>query len=330
MINPHALIYSSNQDITIGHLKQSNYDPSIDTTVVSHWMFSREINATVEWDSYFPAKLLQVWAKPYIIYYQGNLSLLDRPLLGIVGPRKHSDFAKSMVQKIIIQAKNHDLVTISGLAIWVDQIAHQYSLDHNIPTIAVLGGGFRHYLASKDRELIRRIVDSWWLVISEFKLSQDPQTYTFPQRNRIIAGLSDVLFLPEASKNSGSLITVEFAQKLHKPIYGTPNFDFPSMSEWLHEQIQNWSIRALIDIPSMFEMHFPNSQKSTGVATLPLFYSFDSDTQQLLKSFKSHPSITISALLQEWFSQEKLYPSLARLEMENIIHQPIPGIYSLY
>jgi len=62
-------------------------------------------------------------------------------------------------------------------------------------------------------------------------LSQIPQTYTYPQRNRIIAGLADALFLPEASKNSGSLITVEFAQKLQKPIYGTPNLNSPSMSE---------------------------------------------------------------------------------------------------
>lgn len=329
MIHPHALIYSSNQEVTIGNIKESNYDPSMDTSVVSHWMESREIKAIVEWDIDYPAKFFQTQSKPYILYYQWNIELLQKPILAIVGPRKHSDFAKNIVQKIINQAKYHNLATISGLAIGVDQMVHYYSLENNIPTIAVLGWWFRHYLASKDRELIRRIVDQWWLVLSEFKLSQTPQSYTFPQRNRIIAGLADVLFLPEASKNSGSLITVEFAQKLQKPIYGTPNFTSSSMSEWLHEQLQSWWIRTLLDIPAMFKTHFSDPQKSTGVERLFLLPSFDPDTQQLLDCFQSNPSLTISNLLQQWFLQEKIYPSLARLEMENIIHQPTPGTYSL-
>lgn len=329
MTNPHALIYSSQQDVTIGHLKDANYDPSVDTTVVSHWMQSREIKATVEGDLDYPTKFVGIPSNPYILYYQWDLSLLSKPLLGIVGPRKHSDFAKSMVQKLINQSSNYDLATISGLAFGVDQLAHKYSLENNIPTIAVLGGWFRHYLASKDRELIRRIVDNWWLVISEFKLSQKPQTYTFPQRNRIIAGLADVLFLPEASKNSGSLITVEFAQKLQKPIYGTPNFSSPSMSEWLHEQLQNWGIRALFDIPAMFKTHFSVDQKSTGGGHLLQLPSFDPDTQQILETLQSHPLLSISTLLQQWLPQEKIYPSLARLEMENIIQQEEPGIYKL-
>lgn len=329
MIHPHALLYSSQESITIVQLKEGNYDPSGDILVTSHWMESREVQAIVEGEIGYHPKFSTIPSKPYILYYQGNLSLLNKSLLGIVGPRKHSDFAKSMVQKIINQATHHDLATISGLAIGVDQLAHKYSLDNNIPTIAVLGWWFRHYLASKDRELINRIVDQWGLILSEFKLSQDPQSYTFPQRNRIIAGLADVLVLPEASKNSGSLITVEFAQKLQKTIYGIPNISSSSMSEWLHEQLQNWWMRALLDIPAMLTTHFPNTKKSTGGVQISLLSSFDPDTKQLLKSFQSYPSLTISTLLQQWFSQDKIYTALARLEMENIIHQPIPGTYIL-
>lgn len=329
MIHPHALIYSSQQDITISHLKESNYDPSIDTSLVAHWMDTREVKATVEWDMDYPSKLLQIPSRPYILYYKWNLELLNKPLLGIVGPRKHSDFAKSMVQKLIHQAIHHDLATVSGLAIWVDQLAHKFSLENNIPTIAVLGWWFSPFLKSKDHDLLQRIIANWWLIISEFKLSQIPQTYTYPQRNRIIAGLADVLFLPEASKNSGSLITVEFAQKFHKPIYGTPNLSSPSMSEWLHQQLQNWGIRALFDIPAMLQTHFPVDQKSTGGVGLFQLPSFDPDTQQILATLQKYPSLSISTLLQQWFPQEKIYPSLARLEMENIIHQQEPGIYKL-
>lgn len=328
MIHPHALMYSSQEDITIGKLKQSDYNSTLDTTIVDHWMQNRDIKAVVEWEIGYNPKLSFIPSRPYILYYQGDISLLNKPILGIVGPRKHSDFANTMVQKILNQSAYHDFATISGLAMGVDQLAHHYSLENNIPTIAVLWAGFRHYLNSKDRNLIARIVEKWWLVISEFKLSQTPQTYTYPQRNRIIAGLSDVLFLPEASKNSGSLITVEFAQKLQKTIYGTPNIVSSSINEWLHELLQNWTIRPLLDIPSMFKTHFSN--KKENVKRKVLLPSFDLDTQKLLDSFQNQSSITISNLLQNWFSQEKIYSWLARLEMEKIIHQPIPGTYVLY
>lgn len=327
MIHSHALLYSSQEDITIGKLKQSDYDSSLDTAIVAHWMQNRDIKAIVEWEIGYNPKLTMIPSKPYILYYIWDISLLNKSILGVVGPRKHTDFAKSMVSKIIDQAKYYNLATVSWLAMGVDQLVHQYSLDNNIPTIAVLGAWFRHYLNSKDRDLIKRIVDKWWLVISEFKLSQEPQTYTYPQRNRIIAGLSDVLVLPEASKKSGSLITVEFSQKLQKPIYGTPNSSSSPINQWLHEYLQNWTIRPLLDIPNMFKNHFSNKEEST--KKISLLPSFDLDTQKLLDSFQNQSSITISNLLQNWFSQEKVYSWLARLEMEKVIHQPIPGTYVL-
>ena len=172
-------------------------------------------------------------------------------------------------------------------------------------------------------------MDWWWLVISEFKFTQQPQTYTFPQRNRIIAALSDVVYLPEASQKSGSLITLEFAQKLGKTIYGSPNLDFPSTSLWLHEQIQNWVARALLDIPSMLEAHFAEPESSL-TRQEPLFtIDLDLDSQKLLDFLQDQSTVSISALLQNWFPQDKIYPALARLEMENIVFQQEPWVYKL-
>ena len=68
-------------------------------------------------------------------------------------------------------------------------------------------------------------------MLSEFKLNSRPERYTFPQRNRIVAGLSDMVFLPEASEKSGSLITVDFARQMHKDVYGTPNSIFSPTSQ---------------------------------------------------------------------------------------------------
>ena len=70
MIHPHALIYSSQEHITIGQIKESNYDPNIDTTVVSHWMESRDIKAVVEGEKGYPNKAYSISSKPHILYYQ--------------------------------------------------------------------------------------------------------------------------------------------------------------------------------------------------------------------------------------------------------------------
>ena len=124
----------------------------------------------------------------------------------------------------------YDIVTISGLAPGVDTMCHEMSILANIPTIAVLGGGLQYFLKSGNREFIHKIVDNGGLVLSEFDLDKQPERYTFPQRNRIVAGLSECVFLPEAGEKSGSLITADFARQVHKPVYGVPSSIFSSSS----------------------------------------------------------------------------------------------------
>ena len=139
---------------------------------------------------------------PYIIYYVGDISLLEKDILGIVGPRKMSVYGEKVVETLLDHAREYDLVTISGMAEGVDQLCHSRSLQHSLPTIAVLGGGLGRYSKRPERSFITEIVESGGLVLSEFRLGDQPTNYSFPQRNRIIAGLSDVIFLPEAGKKS--------------------------------------------------------------------------------------------------------------------------------
>lgn len=98
-----------------------------------------------------------------------------------------SPYADQVLQSLFAEMKGLDMVTVSGLARGVDQKCHQLSLKHTIPTIAVLGGGMRTYLKKNDKRLIHEIVEAGGLVISEFKLDFVPTTWSFPQRNRLIA-----------------------------------------------------------------------------------------------------------------------------------------------
>jgi len=136
------------------------------------------------------------------ISYLGDISLLSRKILGVVGPRKQTDYGIQVLHKLFQEAGRHELVTVSGMADGIDQLCHHLSMQHGIPTIAVLGGGIQHYLDHPARHMIHQIIENGGLVLSEYPAGMKPEKYTFPARNRIIAGLADVLFVPEAGKKS--------------------------------------------------------------------------------------------------------------------------------
>ncbi len=207
-------------------------------------------------DNNFHFKIPLIYSAPYVVYGQGNYDLLHKQSIAIVGPRKYSPYAHQVMESLFDELRWYDVVTISWLADGVDKICHELSIQSGIPTIAILWWGLKHYLESKDRELIKKIITNWWLVLSEFKLNSRPERYTFPQRNRIVAGLSDMVFLPEASEKSGSLITVDFARQMHKDVYGTPNTMFSSTSQWLHQYMQQWLVTPVVNWEWMLTKYF--------------------------------------------------------------------------
>jgi DNA processing protein len=143
-INYQALLYSLDENLTIGQLKKKEKtDPEkIPTpsaiTALTNRMESLDITGiTAEMPDY-PEKISQTKSAPYLFYAMGDLSLLQRKILGIVGPRDMSPYADKIMDAFFQQAKNIDIVTVSGLANGVDHKCHQLSLQNNFPTIAIL------------------------------------------------------------------------------------------------------------------------------------------------------------------------------------------------
>ncbi|USN54284.1 MAG: DNA-processing protein DprA [Candidatus Peribacteria bacterium] len=114
------------------------------------------------------------------------------------------------------------MVTISGAAPGIDTLVHSRSMSYGIPTIAVLAGGFGYYAKSQQWQYLQKIVAEGGLLVSEYKCYQKPTNYSFPQRNSIVAGLGDIVFVPAAGVKSGSLITVDFALDMNKVVYTVP------------------------------------------------------------------------------------------------------------
>ncbi len=327
-MHPDIFRYSSSSSPTIGQLKEWLFFDDSELQSVSDQMTSLWVKAICDQDPEFPAKAHKMRPAPYILYYQWDISLLNRPILGVVWPRQPSIYAGKILDRMFKIADRYNMVTISGLALWVDQLAHRLSIERGIPTIAVLWGGLWDYLQRSDRHLIASIVAHGGLVVSEFRLFQPPENYTFPQRNRIIAGLSDVLFLPEAGKKSGSLITVDFAHKMGIPIYGTPYDIFSPESQWLHTQISLWTIKPLFDLDSLFKNHFSLKAKTQAHTKIPNDLSPDESLViRCLRQVKSCSLEYLSSITKT--SPSTLLWLMSLLEIKALVRQSSPGVYSI-
>jgi DNA processing protein len=111
-------------------------------------------------------------------------------------------------------------------------------------------------MRSSRASVVREIVDAGGLVLSEFPLGLKATHYTYPQRNRIVAGLSQCVYLPEAREGSGSLITVDFARAMSIPVYGAPQDMFADSSAGLGQAMQAGHVSPVVDIPSWLDSEF--------------------------------------------------------------------------
>lgn len=328
-----AAIYSSDPKLTFTDLKKGDFSSDIDTSAVEQYARNHEISAVSQLDLDYPNRLKNQTSSPFLLYYQGDLSLLSRALLWLVWPRNPSDYASQVMQALFLQAYKYDLVTISGFARGVDQQTHQLSLKYQIPTIAVLGGGFQHYLRGKDRDLLAQIVKNGGLVISQFKLWFEPTKRSFPARNKLLAQLCDVLFLPEAQQKSWSLITTEFAYQFKKPVYSVPAPIFAQQSAGIFTKMEEKKLTLISDFTHCLDAHFQLRGEGSQEQQTQWSFSFDNFPplqRQILEFLKSHWESSIEALMQEIkLEYAALMQELTLLEMDALIDQTRPGYYTI-
>lgn len=186
----------------------------------------------------YPKKLLQVDSPPFILFCKGNLNLLSQNnCLAVVGTRRPTFYGRDTTERFC-KALCKDFVLVSGMADGIDSIAHRTALENNQPTIAVLGGGFNNIYPASNLELSKKIVENG-LLISEFTPSHNAKNYDFVKRNRIIAGLSKCVLIPEAGKMSGALHTKNYALESGRDVFAIPGNVNSQMSEGTNNMIKS-------------------------------------------------------------------------------------------
>ncbi|WP_125980806.1 DNA-processing protein DprA [Loigolactobacillus iwatensis] len=187
-------------------------------------------------DAAYPKRLRETYQPPTVLFYQGNLALLQTTCLAIVGARQATSYTPQVLKNFLPSLIKVQCTIISGLAQGADGYAHQLTLASGGQTIAVIGTGLDTYYPKQNAQLQAQVAQNG-LVLSEYPLGSRPERYHFPQRNRIIAGLCHALCVTEARHHSGSLITANLALQENRSVLAVPGSIMAPLSAGCNELI---------------------------------------------------------------------------------------------
>ena len=189
----------------------------------------------------FPKLLSEINDPPDELFLIGDLPSDDQIFLAVVGSRKFTSYGKQAAEQIIAGLKGFPIVIVSGLAIGIDSIAHTAALNAGLTTIAIPGSGLNDdvlYPAS-NRSLAKKIVERGGALLSPFKPDFKATQWSFPARNRIMAGISQAVLIIEAEEKSGTLITARLALDYNRDVYAVPGSIFSPTSRGTNSLIMD-------------------------------------------------------------------------------------------
>lgn len=181
-------------------------------------------------DPRYPQILKDTEHPPFCLYCKGNVDLLKSDCIAVVGSRKISDYGRVVTAQFTKELVGAGLTIVSGMALGVDSVAHNTTIQNQGATIAVLAGGFNHIYPTANFGLYKQIAQSG-LVVTEYPPNAEPLSYNFPVRNRIIAGLSKGVLVTEAGLRSGAMHTKNYAVEMGRELFAIPGKITSSESE---------------------------------------------------------------------------------------------------
>lgn len=277
-------------------------------------------------DKNYPSRLKQIQDAPSMLYAKGNIDFENPKSVAIVGTRKATDYGKECVEQIVSGLQKHNALIISGLAYGIDIHAHKQAIKNSLSTIGIMGSGIDVMYPASHAETAKKMLDKGGIV-SENPLGTKPDAHNFPARNRIIAGLCDVLVVVEAAHKGGALITAEIANTYNKDVLAFPGNVGRSYSEGCNtliksnkahlitsvndvEYIMNWSV----------EVKHPPKKESLDLN------NYEPDEQTVLKVLiANNNQLMIDEI--SWRSGlaiGKLASLLLNLEFKGVL-APLPG-----
>ena len=272
-------------------------------------------------DAAYPALLLETADPPLMLYAQGRLDLLGAPALAVVGSRNPSAQGLDNARAFAEHLSRAGLTIVSGMALGIDGAAHEGGLAGRGSTVAVVGTGLDRIYPARHKALAHRIAKDG-LILSEFDLGMPPLPENFPQRNRLIAGLSRGTLVVEAALPSGSLITARQALEAGRDVFAIPGSIHSPQSRGCHALIKQGAklVDAADDILGELNWARPKAAPTTSTPSA-------SGDEALLAAL-GHEPVTLDALLaRTGESAAALSGRLLELELEGHVARLPGGLY---
>ena len=283
-------------------------------------------------DENFPELLEQIPGPPDELYVNGDPGVLHLPAIAIVGSRNPTQGGLQNAFEFARHLGSHGFCIVSGLAEGIDTAAHRGALDVGAPTLAFLGHGIDRVYPASNRDLAHQIARNGALV-SEFPLGLHPARELFPQRNRLISGVSMGTLVVEAARRSGSLITARLSSEQGREIFAIPGSIHNPLSRGCHKLIRQGAklVETADDIVTELAPlagHLLQSAvESTSKEIEPAEADADYDS---IRNFLSHDPISIDRLAaNSGLTIEQVSSMLLILELQGEVESHSGGRYSL-
>ena len=275
-----------------------------------------------------PEPLREIPEPPQTLFYQGQIFKTDENFLTVVGSRRMSHYGREVCEKLIAGLQNYPITIVSGLALGIDTVAHQSALRAKLRTIAFPGSGLDQSVLypRSNLKLAEKIVEAGGLLISELAPTQKATPYTFPRRNRLMAGLSKATLIIEASQKSGTLITARLALDYNREVLAVPG-----AITWPNSFGPNYLIRegaipitSSVDILQVFGFEPENSDQQLKLIPEDL----STDELKILKLIQAGETNIDQMIIDSKLSAPVVNTILMLLEIKGLISNK-NGIISL-
>lgn len=185
----------------------------------------------------FPKGLLEIPQPPKTLNYRGKLPPPGITLLSIVGSRKYTTYAKQVTEELVSGLRGYSIGIVSGMALGVDSLAHDAALKEDLYTLAIPGGGLsdRRLYPASHKALAHKILENGGGLLSEYDPDFQATTWSFPQRNRLVAGISRATLLIEGAEKSGTLVTARMTVDYNRELLVVPGSIFSKNSVGVHQ-----------------------------------------------------------------------------------------------
>lgn len=272
-----------------------------------------------------PKMLREIADAPKKIYMQGKLPPPDTKILCVVGSRKYTQYGKDTCEKLISGLRGYNICIVSGLALGIDGIAHKAALDAGLKTIAIPGSGLDRSVLypSTHKQLAEKILEKGGALISEFEPKFRATPYSFPQRNRIMAGMSHAVLVIEAEIKSGTLITSKFATEYNRDVLTVPGSIFSKNSEGPNMLIRLGAtpVRSSEDILEALGFKVSETPQN-----LELKYSDCSEEELLVVKILNEPIEKDELIRQMKMSVSKASTVISIMEIKGLIKESMGEI----